>query len=164
MKKKKALIIALWLAVLAVAVMIFVFSAQDAISSMRTSDAVTYWLIRLRIPGYDQLPQKEQDEILQQYSYVVRKAAHFTEFALLGLFLRLLFNALSLRWQFIPAWAAGTLYAATDELHQLLLGTRSGMWQDVCIDSGGVLFGALIAMGILALCARWKKKKGAESQ
>ena len=162
--KKRVLIVVFSLAVLAVAGMIFAFSAQDGISSMKTSDGITYWLIRLTHPGFDQLPAGERNAIYQQYMYPVRKAAHFTEFALLGVFLRLLLNALKTRWQFAISWTAGTLYAVTDEWHQMLLGTRTAMWQDVGIDSAGVLFGVLVVTVILVLRARSAKKKGAPDQ
>ena len=44
----------------------------------------------------------------------------------------------------IYAWTIGALYAATDELHQLLVTDRSGELRDVCIDAAGVLAGVLL--------------------
>ena len=43
----------------------------------------------------------------------------------------------------------GTLYAVTDEMHQLLIEGRSGQWTDVLIDSAGALTGVLIIALVL---------------
>ena len=45
----------------------------------------------------------------------------------------------------LAAWIAGTLYAATDDLHQLFVEGRSCEFRDVCIDSAGVVLGITIA-------------------
>ncbi len=72
---------------------------------------------------------------------------------MLGASLLLLFHALRLRWPVLCAWIAGTLYACTDELHQVFVSGRAGMWQDVCIDSSGVLTAVL-------LTALWLHRRG----
>lgn len=142
--KKKWVIRFLWLLVLAVAAMIFYFSAQEGEDSMRTSSGFIAFLLRLLAPGYDGMTAHEKRALIKQLQYIVRKAAHFTEFAMLGASLRLLFHALRLRWPLLAAWLAGTMYACSDELHQMITGSRSPMWQDVCIDSAGVLTAALL--------------------
>ena len=94
--------------------------------------------------------------------FIVRKAAHFTEFAILGACLSVNFNdyksqnalikadkapAKQVIWThpLIAAWITGTLYACTDEFHQLFVEGRSGEIRDVCIDSAGVILGIAIA-------------------
>ena len=42
------------------------------------------------------------------------------------------------------AWAIGTAYAVTDEIHQLFVPGRSCELRDICIDAVGVLCGCLI--------------------
>ena len=50
----------------------------------------------------------------------------------------------------MPAgWGFSTLYAVTDEMHQLLIEGRSGQWTDVLIDSAGALTGVLIIALVL---------------
>jgi VanZ family protein len=70
---------------------------------------------------------------------LLRKAAHFTEYAILG---ALLLRALGRE---LPAFAAGVLYAVSDELHQHFVSGRHASPVDVLIDAAG------IALGILAL-------------
>lgn len=153
--KKRWVLWFLWGLVLAVAVMIFLFSAQDAEDSSKTSGGITIWLIRLTHPDYDSMKAKARNALFRQYQYYVRKAAHFSEFALLGVSLRLLFGALRIPTPIPWAWLAGTLYACSDELHQSLVDGRASMWQDVAIDSAGALAGILLTSLIL-----WRRKRG----
>ena len=69
---------------------------------------------------------------------ILRKAAHVTEYGVLG---ALLLRALGRE---APALAAGIAYAATDELHQHLVRGRHGAPVDVAIDAIGVAAGILL--------------------
>lgn len=157
--KKRLLILFLAAAVVIVAGMIFLFSSQDGLASSQTSGAVVQLLLRWTRPDYASLPQAEQNALYQTYQFWIRKGAHFSEFALLGMFLTLLLNALDRPWKAGKSWLLGTVYAGTDELHQMVLGTRTAAWQDVAIDSAGVLFGVLLILLILALARRRKKAR-----
>lgn len=139
----------LWAAVLAVAAMIFLFSCQSGDNSWSMSGGIVERLLVMIKPDYPDLPAAEQESLYLTAQYAVRKTAHFLEYALLGFFLRLLTASYALRRAWVISWGAGALYAATDELHQLLSGTRTGMWQDVLLDSAGVLAGAAVAALVL---------------
>lgn len=154
---KKIFVAALLLIVFAIAAMIFLFSAQSGEESGRLSGHITEPLIRLIYRDYDQLSADEQSRIVQTAQFVVRKGAHFSEYALLGFFLCLLLRQCGCRRFGIWTWIAGTLYAGTDELHQLLGGTRTGSLRDVCIDSAGVLFGLCIVLAVL----QWRRRSRA---
>lgn len=69
---------------------------------------------------------------------ILRKAAHVTEYAVLG---ALLYRAFERE---APALAAGIAYAATDELHQHFVRGRHGAPVDVAIDAVGVALGMLV--------------------
>ena len=76
-------------------------------------------------------------------NYVVRKSAHFTEYAILGAFLFRAFRAddpmrWRLRWAVYSFLAAGS-WALLDEFHQTLTRTRGGSVWDVLLDSSGAL-------------------------
>ena len=149
----------LWAAVCMTAVMIFLFSAETGEKSSETSDTVTEAVIRLFDAGYDQRTPEEQEDIFSFASLVVRKCAHFTEFALLGLLVRLLFASYTDRHRSLAAWGAGTAYAVTDEVHQYFVSQRAAMGADVLIDSLGVMAGVLVAWTLVALV---KRAKGAD--
>lgn len=72
---------------------------------------------------------------LGPWDLLLRKAAHVVEFAILG---ALLARALS-----SYAWAivAGSLYAVTDEVHQLFVQGRTGSPVDWALDTVGVAAG-----------------------
>ncbi|MFL5945499.1 MAG: VanZ family protein [Gaiellaceae bacterium] len=75
---------------------------------------------------------------LGTWDTVLRKGAHITEYALLGL---LLYRALERE---ALALAAGIAYAATDELHQHFVSGRHASPVDVAIDAIGVSLGMLV--------------------
>ena len=83
----------------------------------------------------------------------MRKLAHFTEYAILGLSLLLhiaqVEKKIAVRLPWLWAWGAGTLYAATDEFHQGFVAGRGPSVRDVAIDSAGVIAGVLIMLLIL---------------
>lgn len=157
--KKRWLHPALWILALGCAALICFFSAQDGPASMDTSKGVVDWVLAIAVPNYADLPLQEQKEISQQYQWAIRKCAHFLEFALLGFLLRCALQYNVFRKKCLWAWLGGTFYAALDEGHQFLVGTRTAMWQDICLDSAGVFFGALLAAGIVTL---WRRRKKAD--
>ena len=142
---------------------IFVQSAMPGHLSGAESSVIAHFIAS--ITGWN-------EEIL---SIVVRKAAHFTEYLILGICLS--GNMRDLREKnisdgavaaegavstdepalnyLLAAWAAGTLYAMTDELHQFLVPDRVCSFTDVCIDSAGVACGVLI----YCLCTRKDPRK-----
>ena len=91
----------------------------------------------------------EQFELVH---FLVRKAAHLTEYAILGLLvLRAVrmssaaqTNPRSLRLLGI-ALLFSAAYAATDEFHQSFVAQRTACVQDVLIDTTGALVGLAIA-------------------
>ncbi|HEU4448558.1 MAG TPA: VanZ family protein [Gaiellaceae bacterium] len=83
---------------------------------------------------------------LGTWDLVLRKLAHVGEYAVLG---ALLLRALARE----PlAFLLGSLYAATDELHQSFVSGREGSPVDWLIDTAGV------ALGVL-LYARWASSR-----
>lgn len=93
-------------------------------------------------------------ELLDSIHFYIRKAGHFTEYAILAL---LLFRAFrsgdAARWRW--KWAAGSLlivvlYALLDEYHQTLTSYRVGSIHDSMIDTSG----AMTALVLLRLVRR----------
>lgn len=73
---------------------------------------------------------------------ILRKIAHFTEFAALGMCLGWLFGMLQKR-KYVP-FLGGVAVACIDETIQSFVPERApGLW-DVCIDSCGVLTGLIL--------------------
>ena len=162
---------------------IFAFSSQNGTKSSETSGRVVNTVITVIKPNYDSLPKSEQISFRDAVTFFVRKGAHFTEYAILGVLLFLFFyewrprlfwtqnkgqqssglsaSGLQLRMYrvWLAAWVIATLYAATDEFHQMFTGGRSPQLRDVCIDSSGAAVGCLIALAITVLWIRSRRKK-----
>ena len=79
---------------------------------------------------------------LGTWDLVLRKIAHFCEYAVLG---ALLLRALGRE---LPAVAAGIVYAASDELHQRFVPGRHAAFRDVAVDAAGVLAGVLLLQSL----------------
>ena len=79
------------------------------------------------------------DTGLGGWDYVLRKAAHVTEYAVLGALL-----ARALRERAGAAFALGVAYAATDELHQHFVPGRHGTPFDLLFDAVGVALGVAL--------------------
>ena len=73
----------------AVMALIFCFSMEPAEQSDKTSGILARQMIRALYPEYDHYPETQQTELYDSIQAVVRKTAHFMEFAVLGVLLRL---------------------------------------------------------------------------
>ncbi len=88
------------------------------------------------------------------WHFFIRKAAHFTEYAILALLLFRAFRAGAVvRWR--RRWALSTLwvvivYALFDEYHQTRTANRVGSIYDSLIDTAG---------GVAALATLWWKRR-----
>lgn len=95
--------------------------------------------------------------------FLVRKTAHFTEYAILG---SLFFLNLK-SWQrsknstsmnILLSLIFSFLYACTDELHQIFVPGRSAQFRDVLIDTLGASFGTLITYLTIKLFTKIKAR------
>ncbi len=139
----------------AVMVLIFCFSMEDAENSDRRSGVFSEQVVRIVYPDYDRMDGTEQKAVYDRVQYAVRKCAHFTEYMILGFLLRLCLESWfghrmrKFRILALIGFGAGTAYACSDEAHQLVIDGRSGQWKDVLVDSSGVLTG--VTLGTLLI-------------
>ena len=107
---------------------------------MPSSRAVSLWLPVLAwaavIFAFSSIPSLGTG--LGVWDTILRKGAHMTEYAVLGL---LLLRALSRE---LPAFALGIAYAITDEIHQHFVRGRHASPVDVLIDTAGVAIGIFL--------------------
>ena len=158
--EKNSIILSLLL-VIAVMVMIYCFSAQTGAESGAMSGKITTWVLSLVIPDFANFAPEKQEAIRSTVGLIVRKLAHFSEYALLGFSLMLhiaqIQKKISVRLPWLWAWAVGTIYAASDEFHQGFVAGRGPSIVDVMIDSAGVIAGTMLLLWILL-----RKKKDSE--
>ena len=165
MSRKKRIRFVLWTAAVLCMAAIFLFSAEPADDSSQTSGPFVDIWIALFHPEYGELSPAEQFDVRENASFIVRKIAHFSIFAILGALLTFAFSVdLKLRRSACAAFLAGTLYAVSDELHQLAVPGRAGQVRDVLIDACGVLTGTLAAVALVSAVGAILKRKEKEDQ
>lgn len=149
--------------VLFLMIVIFILSAENAEESGQTSSQIVRLVMEWLVPHFGELSECEQIALAERATFWIRKAAHFSEFAALGFFLCLHLSAICRRTPIprYPIWAfaIGSLYGVTDEIHQLFVPGRSGECRDMLIDSIGVLAGTAIMAGILRAVSRKRLKQ-----
>lgn len=143
-KHNRILCIMLWILTVLCMAAIFYFSSQPAVQSSGQSSAVTLLLQRLL-----------HTEAIT--NHMVRKTAHFIEFAGLG-FLTTYSAYVSFNKMYLGVIIA-SLYAATDEIHQIFVDGRSCQLTDWMLDTVGIITGALIFSAIFCIIQRINKHK-----
>ena len=136
---------AFWLALaIAIAVAIFLFSSQPAEISNETSKGALRKLLELFLG-------ESTDALIRQYNHPLRKAAHFTLYAMLGFSLTGVFQHQRRLHKLPLAVIVSAAFAALDELHQHFVEGRGPQVTDVLLDTAGAAAGALVMTGVLFL-------------
>ena len=83
--------------------------------------------------------------------FIIRKAAHFTEYLILGTLLCIEFSPslYGIINRFFTPSLVGLLVAFIDETIQIFVEGRSGEIRDIWIDFSGVMLGTLIVLAIV---------------
>lgn len=131
-------------------IVIFIFSSRDSLRSGQDSRIIGRVLCQVFVAGFDSLSQEDQAVWLEKMDHPVRKAAHFTEYMILGF----LMSGVCFPRPQILSWAAGSAYAATDEYHQTFISGRSGQISDILIDASGVAVGICLHLAWFRLRAK----------
>ena len=148
-------------AVIAWMVVIFLMSADDGDQSSKKSEVIVEIVVDAAV-GVKLVTREEvTPELRSTIGFYVRKTAHATEYAILGVLLILAFAAWGLPRP--AARAALSLpiaaaYAASDEYHQLSVAGRSGEWRDILVDITGAVIG--IAITLLVMWAVRRRRGG----
>lgn len=155
---------------------IFAFSSRSGSESADDSYFVGTMVGELFVPGFDDWSVQEQQEFAQKIDYPVRKTAHATEYAILGILAAGVCIPTSVRKsggraapgknrnsrsvkigrELLLPWGIAAVYAATDEFHQLFVPGRSGQLSDVILDSTGALAGLLILTSVRKIRNRYQ--------
>lgn len=145
-------------------VVIFCFSSDNAEQSSSKSLGIGQTIARVLVPDFDEWTTEKQEEWVEGIEYPIRKTGHAAEYAVLGF----LCMGTARSWLqtgrrernnkivVFLAWFAATLYAASDEIHQLFVPGRSGQLSDVILDS----IGALVGIGLCMLTLQIRRYRG----
>lgn len=131
------------------------FASSASFSASNTSRIIRPLLVWL-FPGITEAS-------LERAHFLVRKAAHFTEYALLALLSARAFRTssrarLSRLW-WLPAFALVVCVALADEYHQSFVPSRTGTIYDSLLDA----FGGATALACAALWLASKRGRAGEA-
>lgn len=145
-------------------VFVFMLSQQSAAASSETSGNVIEKIAELVNRDFNTLAPSEKHDIIASWQSVVRQAAHFSEYAVLGF---LVVNALrtynlkkALRCLLPPLVCF--LYAVSDEVHQIFVPGRSCELQDIITDTLGGIVGTAVFLFAWRIVRRIKYKRTAK--
>lgn len=146
---------------LAAAVLIFFFSAQNAVESGETSNSFIKHIAEIFVRSFRSLSPEEKYEFAENFQAAVRTLAHFSVFGLLG------FSVFATERSFghknYKAYAVGIafcfLYAVSDEVHQYFVPGRSAQLVDIAVDTAGSIVGACAFLIICRLFSKIMRRK-----
>ena len=154
-----------FLPALLIMVAIFRFSSQNADDSSTESIRITQELLcairdRFRLSW----TPSQLSLYIERSEFFIRKLAHFSEYAALGLSLILPLCAFysgsfKKKTLFLTSWIICIAYAASDELHQFFSPGRSPQIRDVVIDSFGALAGILLGLLLIRIRRSLRNRK-----
>lgn len=161
LNRKIAVTVPAAILLLALYVVIFDFSAQDAEQSgslsMMISERAVEFLNSFAGEGWN---QAFKEDLALYFEHPIRKLAHFGEYALMGILIYLVWCPWVQRrkklYLLVVVWVFAS--GACDEFHQLFVPGRYGGLADVCLDTCGGAFGLLICL-LVSRIRRLRKKK-----
>lgn len=155
MRNRKQFIARVILTVLTIAAVAAIFynSSLSAVESSEQSSPITEYINSLLASWHIPLTVTQS---------LVRKAAHFTEYAVLGTLLTATVHLYAQKRSrtLLLALPIGAFVAVCDELIQLFPAGRSCEVRDMLIDFCGILFAALIVTLIISVIEKRRNKKG----
>lgn len=159
MKRNLVFDIIFWVLTVLWCYVIFSFSAEKGETSSGTSGRVCRIVASIFVGDFETMAQADQQKIVENLQFFVRKTAHFTAYAVLGFLVSMDFRRKKfLKWLgFSTAFVC--LYAISDEIHQLFVPERSGRALDVLIDAAGGVCGIVAGGTLLFVIAKLSKKR-----
>jgi VanZ family protein len=151
-----------WLFVILWMGIIFFLSAQTAAESSGLSGQTIRALIPIFMPEFIDMSQVQQNEIVANLQHLVRNIAHILIYSVLGVLCicALISYKFKLKVKIFATLVICTVYAATDELHQLFVDGRGFQFSDIFLDFCGAFLGVLVVVGVYWMRGR----KGKVSQ
>lgn len=135
-----------WIPAFILMIIIFLFSSKPVAESHDSSVSIAERILSL----YEDITDRPLDtelrvERLELVNHLVRKGAHFTEYALLAVAIAFHFYVCKKRGLplFLITIIISAFYASTDEFHQLFVEGRGGQVKDVILDTAGAIAGTL---------------------
>ncbi len=151
-----------WIPAVVMMVLIFWFSSKQADDSNNSSLKIANKVLSIyETITHHKYYEEEKVTILNEINHIVRKTAHFCEYALLSFLFAFHIWVISIRNKrlFLIPILLSFLYASFDEFHQTFVSGRAGMFRDVLLDSAGAATGSLFFTLLIILFINKAHKK-----
>ena len=140
--------------------MIFVFSSHTAAESSGVSGGLIASFAERLHPGFEEMSETDQQQYIESWQFLVRKTAHFSIYALLGLLLCVPVSVVADRRYVFPiSLLVAGLYAVSDEIHQYFVPERACRVFDIFVDTCGIMTGIGFFLLIIHIISKITKKK-----
>ena len=138
---------------------IFQFSSENSEQSSMRSGQVIRKIVDI-FPYTKNLSEQTKTKIVKRAQPIIRKLAHFSIYALVGILIMAFVSTYKLLlWKkLVISIMVGLTYAISDEYHQSFVPGRSAEIRDVLIDVSGVIVGIIIVLIIISLYKAIRKK------
>lgn len=150
-----AVLTILWLA------MIFSLSNDTAAQSSELSGGILKWLFSVFYPDFEEFGPEMQQQLIEPFSFIIRKAAHFVIYFILGILTSASFiSYTALKYKLRALYSMGFCVVAAifDEIHQLFVDGRSGEIRDVLIDSAASIIAAICFYSLIKFILKRRGK------
>ena len=151
-----------WLPAVIIMAIIFYFSSKPATISGESSLTISQTLLK----AYENITDLSYEEPIRQQAlldldHIVRKTAHFIEYAILAAawVFHFMLRRKGYRIGVVLSILITSLYAASDEFHQIFVVGRSGQISDVLLDSCGAVTGALLFLSLIIMLRKQRNKR-----
>lgn len=138
--------------------LIFGFSNENGDESSGMSEKLIKGVVTI-VTDID-VNSEKMDNIVNKYSFPVRKLAHFTEYFILGIITLNLFASFKVDYRMlIYTVSFCILIAMCDEFFQTFIPGRDGNIKDVLLDSSGALIGSYFVCRFYLFRGKNEKKE-----
>ncbi len=150
-----------WLPAVIIMAIIFYFSSKPAVTSSESSLMISQTLLNtyesITDLSYEELARQQ---VLLELDHIVRKTAHFIEYAILAAawVFHFVIRGREYRNCIGLSILITSFYAATDEFHQTFVAGRSGQISDVLLDSCGAVVGAILFLALIIIIKKLRNK------
>lgn len=143
-----------WIPSVLIMMIIFYFSSKPVELSDESSLVIANTLVNVyESVAVVDITNENRIEILYEINHIVRKSAHFMEYALLAFFIAFHLHVIRMKKlakNLLPILISA-VYAASDEFHQIFVDGRGPQVRDVLLDTTGAIAGTLVFFLVLTI-------------
>ena len=150
----KLLFVIIWM------IIVFCFSNEAGEKSSNTSGIFTHKIVTI-LTSYTNGDERTKINMEERLEPIIRKLAHYTLYTIGGMVILNYINTYNVetKKKIITSIIIGSVYSATDEVHQIFMEGRSASIIDIGIDTLGVLTGVCVFLCLLKIYRIIQKKE-----